>query len=80
MPLEYRTVSRFVGGRKGRASKIQFESLRKGDYFFLEESNGDMVVGLNGCFIFKALSKPRKCPYPGHPTWINYTVDSSEIA
>lgn len=55
--LKLRTVYRFVGGRKGRASKIDFKSLRVGDYFFTEEPNGDIAIGNRGHVIFRVKSK-----------------------
>lgn len=68
MKLKFRTVYRFVGGKKGRANKINFESLRKGDYFFMEESNSSMGQTLQGKVILRALNNPRKCDPPGN--WI----------
>lgn len=64
----YRTTYRLVGGKKGRASKINFESLRKGDYFFLEEFDGSMVQTYRGKVIFRALNNPKECSPPGN--WI----------
>lgn len=49
-----RSVFRFTGGMMGKVLKIQFESLKIGDYFYMEESNGEMVVGNLGGVIFKS--------------------------
>lgn len=77
---QYRTTYRFVGGRKGRISKINFESLKKGDYFFMENPNGDVVADHQGLFILKALSKVSKCPSPTHPSILNYIIKSKWVA
>lgn len=78
---KYRTTHRFVGGRKGRISQIKFESLKKGDYFYLENSNGEIVVDHQGMMIFRALSKAHRCPnYSGIPGAVNYKVGTKGVA
>ena len=66
MSIQCKTTYRFVGGKKGKASKINFESLRKGDYFFLEESDGSMFQTNQGRVILRALNNPKKRTSPGN--------------
>lgn len=75
-----RTTYRFVGGRKGRVSKINFESLRKGDLFFLENPNKEMVISEDGFVIFKALSKARIVPHPRNKDAINFGIKTKSVA
>lgn len=74
--MSMRTTHRFVGGKEGRASLINFESLRKGDYFFMNEPNGDIFRDPAGNVIFRANTKPIKTAMvaPG-----NYIVDAKQI-
>lgn len=73
--LKMRSTYRFVGGRRGRVSKINFESLRKGDYFFMEESNGAIVVSPHGNVIFKCKDNSAKLGNLG-----NARVNVREVA
>ena len=74
--MNMRKTYRFKGGKKGKPILINFESLRKGDYFYMEEPKGEMVIGQDGKFIFRAKTNPIKTgDLPG-----NYILTADFIA